>query len=122
MGIFDKLLRAIGFEDGESEEKQEKTPEKVKKDKNISVNSKFNLKDIEKEEIIEEKFYTPKTQEDIELISRDLAKGNNAKVNFVEFTEEDKVRALDFLSGVIYVLNGEIEKLDKITYLLKSKK
>lgn len=122
MGIFDKLLRAIGFEDEKNIERKEKSPEKVKKDKNISVNSKFNLKDIENQEIINEKFYTPKTQEDIELIARDLANGSNVKVDFVEFSEEDKIRALDFLSGVIYVINGDIEKLEKTIYLLKNKK
>ncbi|MDD4110287.1 MAG: cell division protein SepF [Clostridia bacterium] len=122
MGIFDKLLKAIGFEDKDNGEIIEKTPEKVKKDRNISINSKFNLKDIEKQDIIEEKLYFPKTQEDIEIIARDLSNGNNVKVNFIEFAEEDRIRALDFLSGVIYILNGEIEKLEKTIYLLKINK
>jgi hypothetical protein len=58
MGIFDKLLRAIGFEDENQEKIETKTEDKIiekKKDKNVKINSKFDLKNLEEEAISEEK-------------------------------------------------------------------
>ncbi len=117
MGIFDKLLKAIGFDD-ESEEKIETKPIEKKKEQNINVNSKFDLKNFQ-EKIIEEKEYLPKTQEEIEEIARTFINGTDVNVDFSQFPEIDKMRALDFLSGIVFALNGKMEKINKTSYLLK---
>jgi FtsZ-interacting cell division protein YlmF len=123
MGIFDKLMRALGFEEEDATQIEHDEPVKTKKEKKITVNSKFDLKSVKEEEEFEKKlnFYNPKSQVDIEEIAKNLIKGNDAKVDFNEFPESDKIRALDFLYGVIFVLEGKIEKVDKNIYLLKNK-
>jgi cell division inhibitor SepF len=122
MGFFDKILKAVGFEDSEAESKIKE--KKDKKEKNLNVNSKFDLKNYEEknEDLLRvESCFNPSTQEDVEVIARSLIKGENARVDFSAFNYEDKKRALDFLSGVVFALDGEIEKLEGSIYLLKNK-
>jgi len=125
MGFFDKMLNALGFEDeGNSNNKpNEKKEEKEVKVKMVAVNPKFDLKNFDEEEKDEkeEQFYSPKSQTDVENIANNLIKGENAKVNFMNFSENDRMRALDFLSGVLFVLDGKIEKFDLTTYIFKNK-
>ena len=122
MGFFDKMLRAMGFQDEESEEKKEKNREADidKKEEKIVVNSKFNLKNMQ-EDVLDDfdKIIKPKNQYEIEEIANLLLNGKSVKVDFIDFVEIDKTRALDFLSGVIFVLNGNIEKIEKTIYLFK---
>lgn len=125
MGIFDKLLRAIGFEDENQEKIEVKNEDKTidkKKDKNVKINSKFDLKNLEEETLPEEKEVEtcePATQSDVEEIANKLVSGFNVMANFIKFSDNDRMRALDFLSGVLFILKGEIEKIDKTTYLFK---
>lgn len=123
MGIFDKIMKAIGFEDEDIETSKKDEPIIEKKEKKVIINSKFDLKSIKEEGIIENKlqFCNPKAQFDIEEIVKKLIKGCDIKVDFSEFSEIDKIRALDFLSGAVFVLDGKIEKVDKNIYLLKNK-
>lgn len=126
MGFLDKLLKIMGFQDSDIKEEKEYSTEQNKLEKKESkglINSRFDLKNME-EEIFEDIIQTikPKTQEEIELIANILIDRKNVKVDFVDFAEIDKMRALDFLSGVIFVLNGNIEKIDKTIYLLKINK
>lgn len=118
MGIFDKLLKAIGFED-ENEISEERPAEKRQKEK-LEINSKFNLKNAETEEKKERiENFTPQSQSDIEKIALEIKNGVKAVVDFSGFAESDRVRALDFLSGVVFILGGNIKKIDKIIYLLE---
>lgn len=108
MGFFDKILKTLGFEE-ESEEKLSKNTKKEDKNtKKVKINSKFDLE----ESIVEkrEQKYKPQTQDEIEKIANDLMSGVDAEIDFSEFAESDRVRALDFLSGVTYAVGGKIEK------------
>lgn len=125
MGIFDKLLKAIGFEDENAEKteiKSKNNKKEKKKEKNININSKFDLKNLEEDQVSEEKeivAYIVKVQTDVEEIANKLKNGESVMVDFNKFAEGDKIRALDFLSGVSFILNGKIEKINKNTYFLK---
>lgn len=116
MGFFDKILNALGFEDeNECKDKISKKG-KIKSVNTVKIKSKFDLEEASKEKTI--KKHKPQTQDEIEIISNDLINGTNVFINLSEFSDIDRIRALDFLSGVTYVLNGKIEKQNDNTYAI----
>lgn len=122
MGFFDKILKALGFEDEEqlNEDKKIEQKKEKKKTKSIKVRSKFNLEDVEEKG--REVKHTPKQQSEIEFIIKDLIDGNIVYADFSELDDSMKIRALDFLSGAVYILNGSIEKQDNFLYILTTNK
>ena len=64
---------------------------------------------------------TPSSQEDIEKISLRLLEEENVLVNLSNFSEEDKKRALDFLSGASFVLKFKIKQIeDNLFFISKN--
>lgn len=114
MGIFDNFLKSIGFED--EEEIEEETLKEVKKEKKHELPmAKFNLKEIKQEK----NTYFPTSQEEVEQIVKIFSKGENLIVELSKFEEEDRVHALDFLSGAAYALGGSIKKMHKTNYSME---
>ena len=119
MGLFDKFLHAIGF-DSEDEEET-----KIKKSKNKEItNSKFDLSKVqnetkEKEEEIEIKVFNPETQEDIQNCLLTLKGKKEAYINLENFSDEDEVRALDFISGALFITNKSIKRVDGKLFIIK---
>lgn len=131
MGLFDIIMTAMGFE---NENKKPKKVKKEKKEKKVPNNhsAKFNLNqknssngkvklsnnlqklDINKslEECAKVVVHTPKTQKEVQKVSDKLAEGEYALVNLSNFEEKDKIRAIDFLSGVAYILKFKIQRLE----------
>jgi FtsZ-interacting cell division protein YlmF len=135
MGFLDRLLKTIGFEEDENKTYQEGViKDKKRKDKEPNIHAKFDLKkqknEVKKddEELKEDarsdqqqyeiKSYAPKTQSEIEEIVSKLEMGESLIVNMSNFPENNRIRALDFISGAVFILKGKIRMLDKNTYLL----
>ena len=119
MGLFDKFLRALGF-DGEEEKEKE-----VKKNKNADItNSKFNLSKVQEneEETAEEetKVFTPETQEDIQDCLTKIENTNESYINLENFSDEDQIRALDFISGALFILKKSIKRVDAKLFIIKN--
>lgn len=120
MGFFDKFLKAIGFESVEDDGSEKKNK------KQRITSSKFDLRNKNaKEEVKKEQktveVNTPTNQEDIEKISLRLLEEENVLVNLSNFSEEDKKRALDFLSGASYVLKFKIKQIeDNLFFISKN--
>lgn len=131
MGFFDKLIKAVGFEGEDTEEiVEEQIIEKKKKE--IPVNAKFELnkkkpRNNEKNiEVVKENkevlVFAPKKQEEVEEMIEYVSQEQNAIINFSNFSENDKVHALDFVSGAVFVLKGKIQKIEKNIYLIDIRK
>ena len=134
MGFFDKILSAIGFESEEEDVEYEEKPRAEKKRKREDLTSaKFDLsKEIEpssrelsrfgtnNEEEDEEdlEIHTPESQSDIERLLIKVKNGENALINLANFSEEDRVRALDFISGALFLLNRKIKKIEGTLFLI----
>lgn len=131
MGFFDKILSAIGFEnDDETSSKPSK--EKKSKKENIT-NAKFDLsknqepqdkelsrfgsnKQEKKEEDLE--VFTPETQSEIENILIKVKNGENVLINLSAFSDEDRIRALDFVSGALFILQKNIKRVEGTLFLI----
>ena len=108
MGIFDKILKGLGFE---SEEKQTPKPKKEIKRKA----GEYNLEEQE-EDIIEE--MKPKSQEEVAKIVDYLKKEGRVIANLSNFENANFYNALSILSGAVYVFGGQVCKLDDTRYKL----
>lgn len=117
MGFFDKILNALGFEDEDDVKVERGKKQKEDKSEKVKINSKFDLEEIKVKK--EEKLYKPQTQNEIENIVADLINGDDVEIDFSEFEDVDRVRALDFLSGVAYILKADIEKKKDFLYSIK---
>ena len=57
----------------------------------------------------EMKIITPKTYEDREEIARCLVMGNAVFLNIENLSRENVIRFMDYLGGVIYVIDGKVK-------------
>lgn len=131
MGFFDKILSAIGFESDTEETK----PVKEKKNKKEQItNAKFDLsknqtsqdkelsrfgnKQEKKQEELE--VFSPETQNEIEDILKKVENGENVLINLVGFSDEDRIRALDFISGALFILKKNIKRIEGTLFLISN--
>lgn len=132
MGFFDRILSAIGFESDDDKPK----PSKEKKNKKEQITSaKFDLskrqepesKELSrfgksKQEKTEEELevFSPETQTDIENILIKVKNGDNALINLAAFSDEDRIRALDFISGALFIMEKNIKRIEGTLFLISN--
>lgn len=120
MKFFDKLFRAIGFDEREFEQEEENLGEgknlKQKRENVVLPNAKFNLKEKRRELLVQ----VPQTQEEIEDLVLLFKDGETLSINLEKFDEEDKTRVLDFLFGAAFALGGSLKKTGENSYLMVS--
>lgn len=113
MGIFDRFLKAIGFEEkDETETVTEKEVPKKKEKKQELPLAKFDLR----EKRSNPKTYYPSSQEEIEEVVGFYAGGENVDVDLSKFSEDDKEHIIDFLSGATCAIKGNIKKISDCVY------
>ena len=118
MKFFDKLFKAIGFDEREFEQEEENLVEgknlKKKRENVVLPNAKFNLKEKRRELLAK----SPQTQEEIENLVLLFKGGEELSINLEKFDEEDKTRVLDFLFGAAFAVGGSLKKTGENSYLL----
>ena len=60
----------------------------------------------------------PKSQVEVQAIVEKVTNGKTIIINVSGFNATDRVRALDFISGAIYVLRGKIQPLEGNLFIL----
>ena len=63
----------------------------------------------------------PQCFDDVKEISEHLKERRSVIVNLETVTKEDQRRIIDFLSGAIYVIDGNIQKISTLIYLITPK-
>jgi len=133
MGLFDIILKGLGFGD----EQELDVQQEVQSQKPVSGKMKFDLtKQEESDDIVlpqkkapnpEERPFSlptqppatslrdylvlsPKNQTEIWQVVEQLRKREPIMVNFAALSVRDAERALDFLSGAIYAMRGKVEQ------------
>lgn len=135
MGFLNKILKGLGFEDDKEEEKPNK-PKERKEKINKNVTASFNLeKDDIEEKLNKEEQTEPmqeqtgtqsdfevvkvKTQADIQLVIKKLKLGGKVLINIENLSGNDITRSLDFLTGGVYALGLNMQKVDDKIYLIQ---
>lgn len=130
MGLFDWVMKGLGFEDSG---KKKKTKELAETDKYANFNlhetvsgetnvaesmpktNNLNFGIQTESNII---MVEPKTHKEIRQVVDYLKQGNQVAVNLEGISSEDSGRILDFLSGALYALNGSIHRWQGDLFLL----
>ncbi|HHY13363.1 MAG TPA: cell division protein SepF [Thermoanaerobacterales bacterium] len=112
--FFDKIFNFMGLSDNiENEEEYEvysKEPEKHHKPgKIINIHNKRGVKI----NVIE-----PNDYEDVLEISEYLKKAYAVIINVKNMDLNDAIRMIDFLSGMVYAINGSIKKIEGSIFLV----
>lgn len=125
MGIFDVMLRAMGFEvedaPPKSKQKKEKRSKKVKKEEIPTAS--FILQDSDNlgsrtAERTKKIVLTPVSQKDVFDIVDTLKYSEQVTVDLVNLSQADLVRSVDFLTGAVYALDGKISCREGTVYVL----
>lgn len=118
---FDKLGRFFGISsDDELEEKEEHTSPETKESEDIPLNSvnRDNILSIKsglnstKSKIV---LYEPRVYSDAKDVAQNLLNNRAVVINFSRMEDSSARRIVDFITGTVYALNGEIQRIgDKI--------
>lgn len=111
MGFFNKIFSFIGFED----ENQKARP-KEKKQAPKKIGASFELKNKGKKDNKVETIKIKEESEIAEFIEK-VKQNSVAIADLSNFEKDKKVRAFDFISGAIYALDGQIEKIKPNVYI-----
>ena len=111
MGFFNGLMKSLGFES--DSKKQNIQQEELKE--NATNKAEYDFTNLPKDEEIKE--FRPQTQVEIQDIVNLLKDDEIVSVNLQDFDSANYTRALDFISGAIYVLNGKIKRNGEKTFI-----
>lgn len=130
MGLFNFVLKGMGFEGEEVSHRTIIKPRQktiVKKQNNYESFNLHNKKQTLKQQLAMSEnnsqlnnlvVYAPKTHEDVQHIVECLKNKEACICNFAQIDEEDSLRVLDFLSGGVFALNGQINRVQDDLFLI----
>ena len=113
MGIFNSLLKGLGFED----DSEEKNKNDYNYDDDIVNDKSKNLKP-ESVNLNNLVIYSPKSNNDVKKLVDCLKNGEACIINLDSLKSIEQTRILDFLSGAVYAISGKINKLQNNLYVL----
>lgn len=105
MSFFGPIWRVLGFEDDKKDDEQKKQKTKLK-----ATNGAFDLtdKNFHKQSPTTR---NARNQDEVEQILEELKIVKTLIVDMSNF-QQNRQRSLDFISGAIFALDGELKKLD----------
>ena len=119
MGFFNKVLKGLGFED-EKPRPQKKVEVQEKNEVTYNIGAQYDLTAKQETQTQEKKTmeFCPSSQIDVQKIVEYLRNEDGAIVDLSELSNQDYIRALDFLSGAVYVKGGKIQRIENKKFLL----
>ena len=117
---FDKLGKFLGISDDEEFDEEEYVQQDNSDNNQIPLNSinhnnVVSIKsgiDAAKSQIV---LYEPRVYSDAKDVAQNLLKNKAVVINFSRMEDGAARRVVDFITGTIYALNGEIQRIgDKI--------
>ncbi len=118
MGVFNVLLKGLGFDD-DNENKSQK--ESYKQDIIITTDSKEEKTSKNEVSINSLLVYSPKSNNDVKMLINYLVDGKASIVNLGNLKPVEKTRILDFLSGAVYAVKGKINRLQNDLFVILPK-
>ena len=116
MGIFNSLLKGLGFED---DVENVKNNESYKQDIIYNKKTDTNRKnDVSINSLI---VYSPKSNNDVKMLIDFLVEGKATIVNLGNLKPVERTRILDFLSGAVYAQKGKINRLQNDLFVILPK-
>ncbi|KRL04665.1 cell division protein SepF [Liquorilactobacillus oeni] len=118
MALGNKLSRFFGMaddeydEEGTSKEENESSADFSQSQKIVSLNGK-------RQEMVEKKIalFEPRVYSDVKSIATRLLNEQAAVINFQRMDEEQAQRVVDFLTGTVFAIQGEIQRVGEHIFL-----
>jgi cell division inhibitor SepF len=125
-GIFNKLLNMVGLEDVEQEQEetvQEETfyepeEEEFSEDSRYSKRRGAKVVGLPSAAKMRMVVYQPKSNEDTQDIIDNLKARKPVVINLDDMDNDKAQRVLDFVSGAVYALNGNIKKVSRGIFVI----
>jgi len=126
-GLFDKVLNFVGWEEVEEEEEdivsEKNKTEEIEKPIQFSSSAKrhqnqnkvVNIHSAAQFKVV---VFEPDTMDDAKDICDHLKGKKPIVVNLEKINKDDAQRILDFLSGSVYALDGNIQPVSKSIFLI----
>ena len=105
------------YEDEEVVEKEEREP-KPMFSTNVTKKSTGRVVNIHATTQLEVAVLQPQAYEDAREIADRLKNKKAVVINLEELSKEDAIKVLDFVSGVVYALEGDIQKVSSGIFLI----
>ena len=120
--IFNKLGNLFfgdddGYDEFEEEEAEEVREPIIKPDPAVKKNS-GRVVNIHATTQLEVAVLQPQSYEDAREIADRLKSKRAVVINLEELSKEDAIKVLDFVSGVVYALEGDIQKVSSGIFLI----
>lgn len=123
--MFNKIMGIIGLDDGSIEEEyeQQETKEQNEREEELEepiLSTKKNNKvvNIHTTSSVRVVISKPKSYDEATAICDDLKSRRIVVVNVSDLEPKTAQRLLDFMGGASYVLNGELQEVEKNVYIL----
>lgn len=81
----------------------------------VSMDEKRSLKNDSNQNIV---LFAPKTYSDVKEITDKLLINQAVIVNFTSIDDAQAKRIVDFLTGAVFAINGEIQRVDDAIFLV----
>ena len=125
-GIFNKLLNMVGLEDVEQEQEEiteeenfyEPEEEEFTEDSRFSKRRGGKVVGLPSAVKMRMIVYQPKSNEDTQDIIDNLKARKPVVINLDEMDNDIAQRVLDFVSGAVYALNGNIKKVSRGIFVI----
>lgn len=88
---------------------------RVRRQNVVSMEEKRNLKTEENRKIM---LFAPKAYADVKEIADKLLGNQAVIVNFTSIDDGQAKRIVDFLTGAVFAINGEIQRVDDAIFLV----
>ena len=120
--IIDKMLNAIGFGEEEEDDFEENfiTSKKERNDNDFKLlgNRKGKIVNINTTTQLKVVVVQPETFEEAKDIADTLKSKNPVVINLEDVSKDESRRIIAFLSGAIYALDGNIQKISNGIFLI----
>ena len=128
MGVMDRIMNLFGLQEEEVVIEREKVTTSAQQDESDQDNSSFesrrqqqaksnNVVSIHSQKNTRVVLIEPRTYDEAQEIADHLRSRRPVIVNLQRVRTEQAVRVVDFLSGTVYALNGNISKLGPNIFL-----
>lgn len=122
MGVMNKLMGFFGLDDNDEyyeetvEEQQEE--EEIQPKKQVSkMNNVVSLNSVREQTGIRLMLFEPRHYSDAQDIADNLRQRRPVVINLHRVDKEQAKRIVDFLSGTVYALNGDIQKVGESIFV-----
>lgn len=117
MGMFKRIMDFIGLQEEEEIYEEIEEPEQEERPESRRGRQTGNVVSLHSQKNVRLVLIEPRTYEETQEIADNLRNRKPVVVNLQRVRKEQALRIVDFLSGTVYAVNGNIQKIGPHIFL-----